>query len=201
MGIAIFLAGALLDFGRSDSIIFCFACAGLLSLLGGTGQDLVTNRFAEAGKVKGHGVLVLVGLDIVGGVAAAVVGIRVADTLGSTRGVFNYPHLILPLFCFSSLCPLRYYLWRFVPFEVMAYCAFQGRWGWGNEDQVTGPLVLSRSSSFWLKMGKGDNWKSKAWMKSVAWSSLFKCMDALHGPDCHLHIYGVFWQLALEISV
>ena len=84
--IVIFLAGALLGFHRSDSMIYCFASAGLLSLLGGIGQDLVTHRFAEAGKVEGHRVRALVGLDIVGLVADAVLGIRVADTLGSIRG-------------------------------------------------------------------------------------------------------------------
>ena len=41
--IAIFLGGALSDFGRSDSNIFPFASAGLLSLLGGIGQVLVTS--------------------------------------------------------------------------------------------------------------------------------------------------------------
>ena len=97
--IAIFLAGAVSDFGRSDSIILCFACAGLLSLLGGIGQDLVTNRFAQAGNVEGNGVVALVGLDIMSKVVALVVGIRVADTLGSIRGVST----ILTLYCLLFL--------------------------------------------------------------------------------------------------
>ena len=84
--IVIFLAGALSDFDRFDSITFCFAGAGLLSLLGGIGQDLVTNKFAETGYVEVHKVVALVGLDIMGGVADAVVGIRVVNTLGSIRG-------------------------------------------------------------------------------------------------------------------
>ena len=50
--IAIFLAEA-----PFDSIMLCFASAGFLSLLGGTGQDLVTNRFADARNVEGHGVV------------------------------------------------------------------------------------------------------------------------------------------------
>ena len=45
----------------------------MLSLAGGTGHDLATNWFAEAGKVLGHGVSSLVGLDITGGVAAVLV--------------------------------------------------------------------------------------------------------------------------------
>ena len=94
--IAIFLAVALLGFSKSDSITFCFVSAWLLSLLGGTGQDLVTYRFAYAGKVEGHRVVALVQLDIMGGVAAAVVAIRVADTLGSIRGFLTNPYLILP---------------------------------------------------------------------------------------------------------
>ena len=88
--IVIFLAGAFMDFDRSDPIIFCFAGIGLFSLLGGIGHNLVTNKFAEAGKVEGHRVVALVGLGIIGGVADAVVGIRITDTLGSTR-LFQLP--------------------------------------------------------------------------------------------------------------
>ena len=53
--------------------------------------------FAEAGKEEGHGVVALVGLDIMGWVVAAHVGIRVADALGCINGFLKYPHLILPL--------------------------------------------------------------------------------------------------------
>ena len=48
------------------------------------------NKFPEAEKVEGHGVIALTTLDIVGRVVVvvvtAVVGIRVTDALGSTRG-------------------------------------------------------------------------------------------------------------------
>ena len=175
--IAIFLAEALPGFGRSDSTIFCFASAGLLSLLGGIGQVLVTNRFAEAGKVEGHRVEALVGLDIMGWVVAAVVGIRVADTLGSIRvSQLPSPYIASCSFaeyCFSSLFPLRCHSWRFVHSGVTACQAFQGRWGWGKEGKPSGPLALGMSSSFWLKMGKGNIWKSRACMKSVAWRGIF----------------------------
>ena len=93
--IVIFLAGAFWDFDGFDPIIFCFTGAWLFSLSGGIGHDLVTNMFAVAGKVEGHGVITLVHLDILDGVADAVVGIRVADTLGSTRGFSN----ILTFYC------------------------------------------------------------------------------------------------------
>ena len=134
--IVVFLAGTLSDFDRFDPIIFCIAGAGLLSLLGGIGQDLLINRFAEAGKVEGHGVVAIVWLDIMGRVANAVVGIRVADTLDSTRD-FQLPSpCIAPcLFgesCFSSLFSHWYHFWRPVPFGMMVYWAFQSRWGWGK---------------------------------------------------------------------
>ena len=58
-------------------------------------------------------------------------------------------------------------------FVVMAYGVLQDRQGWDEEGQPPGNLVLSRSLSFWLKMGKGDIWKSRACMKSVAWNGLF----------------------------
>ena len=98
-----------LDLDRSDSIIFCFAGTGSFSLLGGIGHDLETNKFAVAGKVECHGVVALVGLDIVDRVAYAVVGIRVADILGRTRG-FQLPSpyfasCLFGEFCFSSLFP------------------------------------------------------------------------------------------------
>ena len=59
--------------------------------------------------------------------------------------------------------------------------------------QPPGPLALGMSSSFWLKMGKGDIWKSRGLheISCMEWS-LLNDMDALHGLDCHLHIYGVF---------
>ena len=93
--IVICLTGACSDFDRFDTIIFCFVVPGLFSLLGGIGHDLVTNRFAEAGKVVGHRVIALVRLDIMGRVADAVMGIRVADTQGSTKGFST----ILTLYC------------------------------------------------------------------------------------------------------
>ena len=80
-------------------------------MLGGIGyDDLVTNKFAEAGKVEGHGVVALNRLDIMGRVVVVVVttvvGIRVADTQGSTRGFsINLPWIASCLSgdsCFSS---------------------------------------------------------------------------------------------------
>ena len=90
--VVISLTGGFLDLDRSSPIIFFSSGTGmgLSSLLGGTGHDLVTNKCAEAGKVEGHGVVTLDRLDIMGGVmvvvVTTVVGIRVADTQGSTRG-------------------------------------------------------------------------------------------------------------------
>ena len=151
--------------------------SGLPSLLGGIGQDLVSYRFAEAGKVKGHGFVDLVGLNIMGGVVAVVVGIRVADTLGSIRGFSTTLSLYYLLFVWwvvSLLCLLCGITSGVLCLlGVMVYWAFQGRWGWGEEGQLPGPLVLGRSSSFWLKMGKGNIWKFRVCMKSVMWSSLF----------------------------
>ena len=73
----------------SDSIIFGIAGIGLSSLLGGYGQDLVTNRFADARKVLGHGVGPLDGVDITGRMAGvevvAVLGIRVAGCCPSGK--------------------------------------------------------------------------------------------------------------------
>ena len=107
--IVIFLARAFSDFDRSDPIIFYFAGTGIFSLLGSIGHDLMTNKFAEAGKVEGHRVVAFVGLDIIGRVADAVVGIRIADTLGSTRGFSTTLTFIVSClfgeFCVSSLFP------------------------------------------------------------------------------------------------
>ena len=96
----IFHTGVFLDLDRSNPIIFCFAGAGLFSLLGYIGHDLVTNKFIEAGEVDGHGVVALVELDIIGRVVDAVVGIRVADILGSTRGFLT----TLTLYCLLFVC-------------------------------------------------------------------------------------------------
>ena len=64
-GIVVFL-GVFLVFEGSDSIIFCMVGIRLSSLLGGNGQDLVINRFADAGTVLGHGVGPPDGMDITG---------------------------------------------------------------------------------------------------------------------------------------
>ena len=74
---------------------------GVSSLLWSLGHNLETNKFAELEEgVEGHGVIALTGLDIVGGVAVvvvtAVVGIKVADALGSTRVFFS---INLTLYC------------------------------------------------------------------------------------------------------
>ena len=148
-------------------------------MLGGIDQDLVTNRFAEAGKVEGHGVVALGGLDIIGGVADAVVGIRVADTLGSTKGFFNYPHLVLPLVCLVSFVSLLCFPHditsrRLVPSGVTGVLHLSVVGGAGaRRVSYLVSLVPSRSSSFWLKMGKGNIWRSRVCMKSVGWNGLF----------------------------
>ena len=63
---------------------------GVSSLLWGFGHDLEMNKFTEVDEAEGHGVIALTGLDILDGLAVvvvtAVVGIRVTNTLGSTRG-------------------------------------------------------------------------------------------------------------------
>ena len=163
--ISIILAGSLSDFERSDSTIFCFASAGLLSLLGGIGQVLVTHRLAETGKIEGHGVVDLVGLDIMDWVLAAVVGIRAADTLVSIMGFSTTLTLYCLLFIhwvlFLFFVSFKVSPWRFVPFRVES-----------REGHPPGPLALCMSSSFWLKMGKCDIWKSRACMRSAAWSSV-----------------------------
>ena len=79
-------------FGQDQSHYFLFFWnwCGVIFLLGGIGHGLVTNKFSETRKVEGHGVVAMDGFDIMGGVAVvvvtAVLGIRVADTWGSTRG-------------------------------------------------------------------------------------------------------------------
>ena len=85
-------ARGFLYFERSNALTFCFSSRtdmGESSLLYGVCHDLGTNKFAEVGEVKGHGVIALTGLDIVGRVVVVVVtvvvGIRVTDALGSTR--------------------------------------------------------------------------------------------------------------------
>ena len=59
------------------------------SLLLGLGHDLETNKFTEVEEVGGHGVITLIGLGMVGGVAVlvvtAVVDIKVNNVLDSTR--------------------------------------------------------------------------------------------------------------------
>ena len=154
--IDIFHTGSFLDLDRSNPIIFCFAGAGLYSLLPGIGHDLVTNKFTDAGKVEGHGVVALGGLDIIDGVVdvvvTAVVGIRVPDTVGSTRGFST----TLTLYCLLFACcaflffflPLRDYFWRLVLSGMMAYGAFQARWTGARLGQLLDSLVPSRSSSF-----------------------------------------------------
>ena len=56
----------------------------------GLDRDLEMNKLTEADEVEGHGGIALTELGIVGWVAVVVVtdvvGIRVADALGSTRG-------------------------------------------------------------------------------------------------------------------
>ena len=76
--------------------------------------------------------------------------------------------------CFSSMFPLRYCSWRFLPFGVMVCQTFRGRWDWSREVWPPVPLALGRSSSFWLKMCKGDIWKSRACMRSVVWRGVFE---------------------------
>ena len=101
--VVICLVGGFLYFERSNALTCCFSSRtdmGLSSLLWGFGHDLEMNKFTEADEVEGHGVIALTGLDIVGEVVivvvTAVVGIRVTDALGSTRGFPNKPHLVLP---------------------------------------------------------------------------------------------------------
>ena len=91
--IVICLAGGFLYFERANALTFCFSSGtdmGVSSLLWGFGHDLQTNKFADVDKVEGHGVIALTGLDIIGGVAVVVVtvvvGIRVTNAVGSTRG-------------------------------------------------------------------------------------------------------------------
>ena len=60
-------------FQGSDSIIFCIADIWLSSLVGGNGQDLVINRFADVRTVLGHGVGPLDGMDITGSMAGVAV--------------------------------------------------------------------------------------------------------------------------------
>ena len=91
--VVISLAGGFLNLVKSNPITFCFSSGtdmGLSSLVEGISHDLVTNKFAVAGKVEGHGVVALEGLDIVGrvvvAVVIAVVSISVTNTWGSTRG-------------------------------------------------------------------------------------------------------------------
>ena len=63
---------------------------GVSSLLWGLSHNLETKEFAEVEEVEGFGVIALVGLHMVSGVAVAVmttvVGIKVANALDSTRG-------------------------------------------------------------------------------------------------------------------
>ena len=93
--VIISLAEGFLNFERSNVLTFCFCFSsgtdmGVTSLLWDLGHDLETNKFTEVETVEGHGVIALTGLDIVGRVAVVVVtvvlGFRVTDTLGSTRG-------------------------------------------------------------------------------------------------------------------
>ena len=77
--VVISLAGGFLNFDRSKPLIICFSSGtGTgLSLLGGIGHDLVTNKYAVAGKVEGHGGGALTGLDKIGRMVAVVVTVVV----------------------------------------------------------------------------------------------------------------------------
>ena len=110
--IIIFLAGV---------FSICFAGAGPFSLVGGIGHDLVTNRFAVAGTVEGHGVVDLVGLVIIGRVVDALVGIRVAVTLGSTRGFSNHSYFVLSLACLVGFTSFL-----FSPLSLLVICSSCG---------------------------------------------------------------------------
>ena len=75
-GIVIYLGGGFLNLVKSNPIAFCFSSGtgvGLSSLVGSISHDLVTNKFTVAGKVEGHGVVALEGLDIMGWVVVVVV--------------------------------------------------------------------------------------------------------------------------------
>ena len=92
---------------RSNALTFCFSYGtdmGVSSLFWGFGYDLETNKFIEAGEVEGYGGIALAGLGIVERVAVvvvtAVVGIRVANALGSTRGF----SVNLTLYCLLFDC-------------------------------------------------------------------------------------------------
>ena len=66
-------------------------------------DGLETNKFAVVEEVRGHIVITLIGLDIVGGVAVAaatvVVGIKVANALDSNRGFSINLTFVLPPTC------------------------------------------------------------------------------------------------------
>ena len=134
LDVAISLVGGILYFERSSALTSCFSSRtdmGVFPSLWGFGQDLVTNKFAQVDEVKSHGVIVLTGLDIVGGMVIAVVtvvvGTRVAGVLGSTRGFqLTLPYIVSYCTgdpCFSSLILLWFWFWRVGFSRVMVYQA------------------------------------------------------------------------------
>ena len=87
---------------RSSAVISCFSSGtdiGVFPSLWSFGQVLVTNKFADAHEVEGHGVIVLTRLDIVDRVVVtvvtAVVGTRNTNALGNTRSFSVY----ITLYC------------------------------------------------------------------------------------------------------
>ena len=152
--IAIFLVGA-----PFDSIMLCFASAGLLSLLGGTGQDLVINRFADAGKAEGHGAVALLGWTSWAGLQLQlwVPGLLIPwVVLRVSQLPLIYIACLFAEICFSSLFFfffLRHCSWGFLPFGLTACQAFWGMQDWGGEVQSPGPLALGRSSTLLVKDG------------------------------------------------
>ena len=100
--VAISIAGGILYFDRSSALTSYFSSGtdmGVFPSLWGIGQDLVTNKFTEADKVEGQGVIAFAKLYIIGGVVVAVVtaavGTRVIGALGSTKAFqLNSPSIV-----------------------------------------------------------------------------------------------------------
>ena len=174
-------------------IFSCFDVAWLFSWVGGIEHCLVTSKLPEAGTVEGHRVEALVGFVVMG----VVVDVLATGIAGSMWG-FSTLHT---LYCFLT-CPFSLFLpCHFVPSAVMVLKTFRDNWGSGKGSLLPGPSALDRSSSSLLGMDK-DN----GLLPGLAGDYLGRVVspeqvDTFHGSYCHFHMYGVLWQLTLEISI